>query len=204
MVQAISLVAKWHSLARHLWSSFCHARPERIQIKSNQPNLHNNIALFFEAPENGPFDSFETIDGNHGRIETRNCSTTSDIDWLEGKHMWAGIKSVVMVNRERDVDGKVSTETAYFISSLESHAETFAKAIRNHWSIENSLHWCLDVSFHEDHCRVGKDHAPENFAILRHMAINLLKREKTLKGGIQTKRMKAAWDHKYLLKILKE
>jgi predicted transposase YbfD/YdcC len=118
--------------------------------------------------------------------------------------MWAGIKSVVMVNRERDVDGKVSTETAYFISSLESHAETFAKAIRNHWSIENSLHWCLDVSFHEDHCRVGKDHAPENFAILRHMAIILLKREKTLKGGIQTKRMKAAWDHKYLLKLLKE
>jgi predicted transposase YbfD/YdcC len=102
-----------------------------------------------------------------------------------------------MVNRKRDVDGKVFTETACFISSLESHAETFTKVIRNHWSIENSLHWCLDISFREYDCRVRKDHAPENFAILRHMAVNLLKREKTLQGGIQTKRMKAARDHKY-------
>jgi len=174
-----------------------------IQVKSNQPNLHNNIALFFQDPANGPFDSYESIDGDHGRIETRNYSTISDIDWLEGKHLWAGLKSIAMVKRQRDIDGKVSNETSYFISSLESHAETFAKSIRNHWSIENSLHWCLDVSFREDDCRVRKDHAPENFAILRHMAINLLKREKTLRGSIQTKRMKAAWDHKYLMKILK-
>jgi predicted transposase YbfD/YdcC len=174
-----------------------------IQVKSNQPNLHNNISLFFQDPANGPFDSYESIDGDHGRIETRNCSTTSNIDWLVGKHLWAGINSIAMVERQRDVDGKVSNETSYFISSLESHAETFANSIRNHWTIENGLHWCLDVSFSEDDCRVRKDHAPENFAILRHMAINLLKQEKTLKGGIQTKRMKAAWDHKYLIKILK-
>jgi predicted transposase YbfD/YdcC len=174
-----------------------------IQVKSNQPNLHNNISLFFQDPANGPFDSYESIDGDHGRIETRNCSTTSNIDWLVGKHLWAGINSIAMVERQRDVDGKVSNETSYFISSLESHAETFANSIRNHWTIENGLHWCLDVSFSEDDCRVRKDHAPESFAILRHMAINLLKQEKTLKGGIQTKRMKAAWDHKYLIKILK-
>ena len=93
-------------------------------------------------------------------------------------------------------------EKSYFISSLKPDAANIAKAIRSHWTIENGLHWCLDVSFREDHCRVRKDHGPENMAILRHMALNLLKREKSLKGGIQTKRLKAAWDHSYLLKIL--
>jgi len=128
--------------------------------------------------------------------------TTGDINWLHGKHLWAGIKSIAMVTRERDINGTVSKEKSYFISSLQSDAATIAKAVRSHWGIENSLHWCLDISFREDHCRVRKDHAPENMGILRHMAINLLKREKSLKGGIQTKRLKAAWDHEYLMKIL--
>jgi predicted transposase YbfD/YdcC len=97
---------------------------------------------------------------------------------------------------------KVSTETSYFISSLENHPRTIAKAIREHWGIENGLHWCLDIAFREDDCRVRKDYAPENLGIVRHMAINLLKRETSLKGGIQTKRLKAAWDHNYLLKVL--
>jgi predicted transposase YbfD/YdcC len=103
---------------------------------------------------------------------------------------------------QRDVDGIVSRETAYFISSFQNHTPTIACAIRNHWGIENGLYWCLGISFREDHCRVRKDHAPENFGVLRHMALNLLKQEKSLKGGIQTKRLKAARDHKYLLKIL--
>lgn len=172
-----------------------------IQVKDNQQTLHNDIALFFKDSAN-PFDSVETIDGEHGRIETRSYFTTSNIDWLQGKHLWAGLKTIVKVNRQRDVNGAVSNETSYFISSLENHPQTIAKAIREHWGIENGLHWCLDISFREDHCRVRKDHAPENFGILRHMAINLLKREKSLKGGLQTKRLKAAWDHNYLLKIL--
>ena len=108
-----------------------------------------------------------------------------------------------MVERQRDDDGTASNETSYCISSLKRHAETLANSIRSHWCIENGLRGCLDASFREDDCRVRQDHAPENFAILRHMAINLIKQEKTLKGGIQTKRMKAAWDHKYLIKILK-
>ena len=173
-----------------------------IQVKDNQKNLHEDIALFFQAPDNAPMDCVETVDADHGRIETRRYVTAGDIDWLEGKTLWAGIKSIAMVTRERDINGTVSKENAYFISSLQSHAATIAKAIRSHWSIENSLHWCLDISFREDHCRVRKDHAPENLAILRHMALNLLKREKSLKGGIQTKRLKAAWDHSYLMKIL--
>lgn len=172
-----------------------------IQVKANQENLHNDITLFFENPDN-TYDSVETVDGDHGRIETRNYFATSDIDWLQGKHLWTGLKTIVKVDRQRDVNGAVSKETSYFISSLDSQDQSLAKAIRQHWGIENGLHWCLDVSFREDLCRVRKDHAPENFSILRHMAINLLKRENSLKGGLQTKRLKAAWDHNYLLKIL--
>jgi predicted transposase YbfD/YdcC len=173
-----------------------------IQVKENQLNLHQNIALYFQDLQNGRFDTFETIDGEHGRIETRRYFSTDNINWLAEKHQWTGIKTICMAVRQRDVNGKISTESAYFISSLENQASKIAKAIRDHWNIENNLHWCLDISFREDHCRVRKDHAPENFGILRHMAINLLKREKSLKGGIQTKRLKAAWDHDYLLKIL--
>jgi predicted transposase YbfD/YdcC len=173
-----------------------------IQVKDNQQRLHEDIALFFQDPVNACFHTFETIDGDHGRVETRRYFTTDDIDWLQGKHEWAGIKTICMVNRERYVNGKTSAETSYFISSLENKTPAIANAIREHWGIENGLHWCLDISFREDLSRVRKDHAPENLGILRHMAINLLKREKSLKGGIQSKRLKAAWDHDYLLKIL--
>ena len=172
-----------------------------LQVKDNQKNLHENISMFFQDTANGPFDMFETLDGEHGRIETRRYFTTGDIDWLPGKEEWKDMKTISMVIRERDVNGEASTETSYFISSLENHAPTISKSIRKHWGIENGLHWCLDISFREDLCRVRKDHAPENLGILRHMAINLLKQEKSLKGGIQTKRLKAAWDHDYLLKV---
>lgn len=173
-----------------------------IQVKDNQPRLHEDIALYFQDPASGLLETFKSVDGEHGRVEYRRYYTTDDIDWLQGKHEWAGIRTICMAVRERDVNGKRSTEKAYFISSLENQAAIIAKAIREHWGIENGLHWCLDVSFREDHCRVRKDHAPENLGILRHMAMNLLKREQSLKGGIQTKRLKAAWDHDYLLKIL--
>ena len=173
-----------------------------IQVKDNQPRLHEDIALFLQNPDNAPFETLETVGGEHGRVETRRYYTTDDIHWLQGKHEWAGIKTICRVTRQRDVNGNTSIESSYYISSLYNHAPTIANAVREHWGIENGLHYCLDVSFREDHCRVRKDHAPENFAILRHMAMNLLKREKTLKGGIQTKRLKAAWDEGYLIKIL--
>lgn len=175
-----------------------------LQVKDNQSSLHEDIRLFFQQPEKGQFDTFHTIDGEHGRIETRRYFTTDQIDWLCGKHQWAGINTIAMAMaiRQREVNKKASTEKAFFISSLQNNAATIASAIRDHWRIENDLHWCLDVSFREDLCRVRKDHAPENFAILRHMATNLLKREASLKGGMQTKRLKAAWDHSYLIKVL--
>lgn len=173
-----------------------------IQVKDNQKTLHEDIALFFQEPAHGPFGLAQTLDGEHGRIETRRYFTSGDIGWLPGKEEWTGIKTVCMTVRERELNGKISSETSYFISSLENHAPAIAKPIREHWGIENSLHWCLDISFREDQCRVRKDHAPENFGILRHMATNLLKQENSLKAGLQTKRLKAAWDHDYLIKIL--
>jgi predicted transposase YbfD/YdcC len=173
-----------------------------IQLKENQPTLYEDVALFFKDPASGPFDTFQTLDGEHGRIETRHYCVTENIAWLAGKHQWAGIRSICKVTRQRELNAKICAETSYFISSLKGHAHTIGQSIREHWAIENDLHWCLDISFKEDHCRVRKDNAPENFGILRHMAINLLKKEKSLKGGIQTKRLKAAWDQDYLLKIL--
>jgi predicted transposase YbfD/YdcC len=173
-----------------------------IQVKENQKSLHQNIDLYFQDPANESLGLTESIDGDHGRIETRRYVTSSNIDWLEGKHLWEGLKTITMVTRQREVGGKVSVENSYFISSLENEPAKIANAIRRHWGIENGLHWCLDMSFREDYCRVRKDHAPENFAILRHMAINLLKQEKSLKAGIQGKRLKAAWDRNYMLKIL--
>ena len=107
-----------------------------------------------------------------------------------------------MVSRERHIDGTASTETSYYICSIEENIEILSQAIRQHWGIENSLHWSLDVSFREDLCRVRKKYASENFAVLRHIALNLLKKEKSFKGGIQSKRLKAGWDNNYLTKIL--
>lgn len=174
-----------------------------IQLKENQPHLYEDVELFFQDPENGPFDCHETVDADHGRLETRKYYLSSDIDWLPGKESWNGLESVAMVVRERETEKGTSVETSYYIASLEAKASLAARHIRGHWGVENGLHWRLDVGFREDRCRVRKGNGSENFAILRHIALNLLQKEKSLKGGVQTKRLKAAWDDAYLLKILK-
>ena len=107
-----------------------------------------------------------------------------------------------MVQRERHVGDDISIETSYYISSLDNDAKRFAHAVRNHWGIENSLHWVLDVSFREDESRIRKENAPQNFAVLRHMALNLLKKETSLKKSIKSKQLRAGWDNKYLQKVL--
>jgi predicted transposase YbfD/YdcC len=126
----------------------------------------------------------------------------SELPPLHNQSLWAGLKTIVMVASERRLWNKTTTEVRFYLSSLDSKAEKIALAIRSHWGIENSLHWTLDVTFSEDKSRIRKDHSPENFALLRRLAVNLLKREKTFKGSLKMKRYLAGMDHNYLAQIL--
>lgn len=126
------------------------------------------------------------------------------MDWITDKAQWQGLHSICAVEAQRVevTTNKQSIEPRYFISSLESDAKALMQVVRKHWGVENSLHWVLDVAFREDACQIRTDHGAENFAMLRHIALNLLKREKTSKVGVKIKRNKAGWDNTYLLKVL--
>lgn len=179
-----------------------------ISLKGNQGTLHREVREFFEDAEKDgfkgvPHAQIETVDGDHGRIEIRRCWCTSDVAWFTDRDSWAGLRSFAMVEAERTVGTVTTRERRYFIASLDGRdACSFLGAVRSHWNIENGLHWVLDVAFREDESRVRKDHAAENLATMRHIALNLLKREKTAKVGVATRRLKAAWDETYLLRVL--
>lgn len=178
-----------------------------ISLKGNQSNLHDDVKLFFQTQKENNFkdvslDYYETVDADHGKIEIRKYWTTSDIGWLQGKEKWKKLETICMVQRERQFENKTVSEISYYIGSIENNAENFAYAVRSHWAIENSLHWVLDVSFREDESRIRKDNAPENFAVLRHIALNMIKKETSLKKSIKSKRLRAGWDNNYLLKVL--
>jgi len=115
---------------------------------------------------------------------------------------WVGLKTIGMVESQRTVNGQPTVDYRYYVSSIEANAETLAGTVRNHWGIENKLHWQLDMSFREDESRMRKGHSAENFSLMRHVALNLLKNEKTSKVGIKNKRLRAGWDEKYLAKVL--
>ncbi len=179
-----------------------------LALKENQGTLHDNVELFFQNYLNSPtkqpaVDFYQSTDGDHGRVEIRKYWTTSDINWLQGKESWKNLKTIGMVQRQRHVGDDISIETSYYISSIENDAERFGHAVRSHWGIENSLHWVLDVSFREDESRIRKDNAPQNFAVLRHIALNLLKTETSLKKSVKSKQLRAGWDNDYLAKVLK-
>jgi predicted transposase YbfD/YdcC len=177
-----------------------------LALKGNQGQLHQDIELFFQDAAKSnfrevPHGFHQTVDGDHGRVETRKYWITSDIEWLHDKEQWPGLTSVVMAQRERDVKGQVSVETRYYISSMAADPSNIAQAVRGHWGIENSLHWVLDVAFREDESRIRKDHAPENSAILRHIALNLLKKVDP-KKSVKRKRLIAGWDNQFLANVL--
>jgi predicted transposase YbfD/YdcC len=181
-----------------------------LAVKENQGKLYQDISALFDYDrrmnfEQAPYEYAKTVGKDHGRIEVRHCWSTSDPEYLNSirnRHNWKGLKSIVMIESERIIEGKSSTQIRYFISSLKSDAHRLLQAVRSHWGIENSLHWSLDIAFAEDQNRLRKDHAPENLAVIRHMALNLLKQEKSAKGGIKAKRLQCAWSEDYLLKVL--
>jgi predicted transposase YbfD/YdcC len=181
-----------------------------LSVKENQGHLYEDISVLFavDQVQNFKYASLEythTTNKDHGRIELRECWSTSNPEYLnlirEREH-WLGLKSIAMIISTRIIDGKETRKVRYYISSLPSNAARILQVVRRHWAIENELHWVLDVALHEDHSRVRKDQAPENLAVLRHIALNLLKKEKTAKGGIHAKQLQAAWKEDYLLKVL--
>jgi len=179
-----------------------------LALKGNQGALSEQVQSYFQqAKESGfgdiSYDSHSTLDGDHGRIETREYTTISDIGWLQGKENWKALKTIAMVESERDVNGVVSKDARYYISSMENSAKEIGNAIRSHWGVENGLHWRLDIAFREDECRKRKGNSSENFAIMRRIALNLVNREKTIaKTGAKGKRLRAGWDNDYLLALL--
>lgn len=177
-----------------------------LALKGNQGRLHAEVVNFFEQAElinyeHLDHDSHTSYEKNRGREETRTLYVTEEIDWLPYRNEWQGLRSIVCMISKRVVAGKQSTEKRYYISSLPADSQQHAKAIRNHWSIENKQHWILDVGFNEDRCRIRDRVSGKNFATLRRMALNLLKQEPT-KAGMKRKRLRAGWDEKFLRRVV--
>jgi len=178
-----------------------------IAVKGNQKTLYEDIKYFFNESEKQNFksvnfDYYEEVGKAHGRIETRRYWLTNHLECLSKPEKWFGLESIGMAENETLRNGKVTIERRYFISSLLTDAKTFGHAVRSHWGIENSLHWVLDMSFREDESRIRKNNGAENFAVIRHLALNLLKKETTHKRGMKGKRYKAALDINYAEKVL--
>ena len=182
-----------------------------LALKGNQGTLSEDVKLFLEteiAKKSGSAieDQYEEIDKGHGRIETRKCVVTSQIDWLEQKPQWAGFKTIAMIEEQREIRGKISTERRFFISSLPADAKQIASSVRAHWLVENALHWTLDVVFNEDGSRIRKKNAGQNMALIRHIVFNMLSStKKCFKDvGLKALRKKAAWGDSTLDLILRQ
>ena len=178
-----------------------------LALKANHERLFEQVVAFWDGARargmKGPdIDYHREWSEGHGRTEARRCWATSDLDWLAGREEWEGLRSVVFVESERFVGDSLSVETRYYLSSLPNGAALLNQTARSHWGVENSLHWVLDVTFDEDRSRIKKENAPENFGLLRRLALCLLKKESTSKRSIKGKRLRASWDEGYLRRVL--
>jgi predicted transposase YbfD/YdcC len=179
-----------------------------LAVKDNQPKLAADIEAVFERARHEPealasMLFHETRNEGHGRVEVRRCWTSSVLDDVRQRDQWEQLRSIVLIESERTVNGKTTLEHRHYISSqfLLAPEQALADA-RSHWGIENGLHWVLDVAFREDDCRVRTGHAAENFAVIRHLAVNLLKATPGTKVGIQNRRLRAGWDESFLFAVL--
>lgn len=176
-----------------------------LALKGNQGSLHDEVELFANEQKARNFkdtviSQTKTVDGDHGRIETRRTTVFHDIGWLQERHNWPGLKAVVMVESERRIDANAERETRLYITSSTDNADKLGDVVRRHWSVE-SMHWLMDCLFRDDECRVRTEHAPANFATIRHIAHNLLRRNPA-KHSMTTKRLKAAWNEDFLVSLI--
>jgi predicted transposase YbfD/YdcC len=172
-----------------------------LALKGNQGTLYDDVVLLLDDPESQVTTTQPAVEGDHGRIETRTATVSTQVDWLQKQHQWPGLKAIGKVVRVRQTAEKTTTETAYYLLSRVLSPERFNEVARQHWSIENSLHWRLDVVMNEDQDRTRMGHGPHNLAVLRHMAINAMQKEGS-KGSLRGKFKRAGWDDDYLFRLL--
>ena len=177
-----------------------------LALKGNQGSLRQDVEVFVAEQQAAGFKDTtisqdKTVDGDHGRIETRKTTVIHDVAWLQERHNWPGMKSVVVVESTREIGDKIETDTRFYITSLAFLAVQLGPIIHSHWSIENSLHWVLDMIFRDDECRVRTDNAPANFTTIKHLALNLLRRASS-KNSLRARRKVAAWDDDFLASLV--
>ena len=179
-----------------------------LAVKDNQPILADSVrdffALFKAAPEKTPHTVAETVEKDHGRLETRRCYAFDQLDCLHRAEQWPGLKSFAVIESERLANGKLSTERRFYISSLPAEAARLAYAVRQHWKVENCLHWCMDVAFADDQMRARTGHAAHNLSVLKQLTLNLIRLDPTQrKGGIKARRLIAATSDSYRAQLLR-
>jgi predicted transposase YbfD/YdcC len=189
-----------------------------LALKGNQETVHDEVKTFLDetlaekqarrlpgaklSPAAATLAAVETVEKDHGRLETRRYYQSDRLEWFADLEKWEGLQSVGLVESIREIGGKRTVERRYYLSSLPLDVQLFARAVRGHWGVENKVHWMMDVCFREDQSRARSGYAAENLATLRRLALNLLKREKTKKRGIKGKQLNASWNHAYLLQLL--
>jgi predicted transposase YbfD/YdcC len=172
-----------------------------ITLKGNQGTLHDDVRRFLDDPDRPGEATHTTVDADHGRIETRTGTVCTDIGWAQEQHAWPGLAAIGKMVRTRETQGKIATDTSYYLLSTPLSASRFTEVVRAQWGIENGLHWVLDVTMNEDRKRNWKDHGPENIALLRRLALNLAKLEGS-KGSMKGKLKRAGWNDEFLSRLL--